>query len=136
VLAASVRHAVQRAGADEAWGWFLIRTGLQRADALHRGLGQRLARDIAVGVEAGRFKVDDVPATMLAAAGAILAVCAARLHGGIGADAPERAATMVLRLLGVSAPDARRLAQRPLPAIVPPEPLTPKPASARRGAPA
>src|SRR6516162_7651027 len=52
VLAASVRHAVHRAAADDAWGWFLVRTGLTRGDALQRGLGQRLARDIRIGVDA------------------------------------------------------------------------------------
>jgi len=139
VLAASTRHAVQRAAADEAWGWFLIRTGLQRSDALHQGLGRRLARDIRVGVDAGRFHVDDLPAATLAAAGTVLAICAARLHGTIGADAPERAATLVLRLLGVAPVEARRLARRPLPEIVLPEPLTHTPAprvrpTKRRGA--
>src|SRR3989442_13793575 len=51
VLAASVRHAVARAAADEAWGWFLVRTALARAGGLRRGLGRHLARDIRIGVE-------------------------------------------------------------------------------------
>jgi AcrR family transcriptional regulator len=117
VLAASVRHAVHRAAADDAWGWFLVRTGLTRGDALQRGLGQRLARDIRIGVDAGRFDLDDVPAATFGAAGTVLAICAARLHGALPADAPERAATLVLRLLGLPAGEARRLANRPLPAI-------------------
>ena len=134
VVAASTRHAVRRAAADQGWGWFLIRTGLQRADALHHGLGRRLARDIQVGVDAGRFAVDDHPAATLAAAGTVLAICAARLHGTIGADAPERAATLLLRLLGVTPAEARRIARRPLPTITLPEPLTPKPAPPARPA--
>src|SRR3989442_13681195 len=121
VLAASVRHAVGRAASDEAWGWFLIRTALARANGLRRGLGQRLARDIRIGVEERRFKVDDPPAAMLAAGGAILAIIAARLHGEIGHDAPERAAALVLKLLGLPAGEARRVASRPLPAIAAPE---------------
>jgi len=123
VLAASVRHVVVRAAADEAWGWFLVRTALARGGGLRRGLGKRLARDIAIGARRRRFKMEDPLATTLAAGGAILALIAGRLQGEIAADAPERAATVVLRLLGLSAGEARRIAQRPLPAIAMPRDL-------------
>ncbi|TMA55490.1 MAG: helix-turn-helix transcriptional regulator [Deltaproteobacteria bacterium] len=121
VLAASVRHAVMRAASDEAWGWFLIRTALARGDGLRRGLGRRLARDVGTGAKAGRFKVDDLVGTMLAAGGAILAIIAGRLQGEIGDDAPERAAAVVLKLLGLPAREASQVANRPLPAIAVPE---------------
>src|SRR5262245_3253530 len=67
VLAASVRHVVARAAADEAWGWFLVRTALARGRGLRRGLGKRLARDIAIGVRRRRFRMEDPLATMMAA---------------------------------------------------------------------
>src|SRR6185503_6075149 len=44
ILAATVRHAIRKAAADEAWGWFLVRSTLVRSGAMGRGLGQRLAR--------------------------------------------------------------------------------------------
>jgi AcrR family transcriptional regulator len=121
VLAASVRHAVARAASDEAWGWFLVRTALARAGGLRGGLGQRLARDIRIGVERRRFKMEDPLAAMLAAGGAILAIIAGRLHGEIGDDAPERTAVVVLQLLGVPAREASQIASRPLPAIAAPQ---------------
>jgi AcrR family transcriptional regulator len=121
VLAASVRHAVARAASDEAWGRFLVRTALARAGGLRGGLGQRLARDIRIGVERRRFKVEDQLVAMLAAGGAILAIIAGRLHGEIGDDAPERAAVVVLKLLGLPAKEASQIANRPLPAIAAPE---------------
>ena len=117
VLAASVRHAVGRAASDDAWGWFLIRTALARAGTLRQGLGPRLARDIRIGVERRRFKVKDSLAATLAAGGAVLAIIAARLHREIGDDAPERAAAVVLELLGLPAAEASRVAKRPLPPI-------------------
>jgi len=117
VLAASVRHTVARAAADEAWGWFLVRTALARAGGLRRGLGRRLARDVRIAVRAHRLKVDDPLAATLAAGGTILAIIAGRLHGEIGADAPERAAVVVLRLLGLPAKSASDIAHRPLPPI-------------------
>ena len=121
VLAASVRHAVMRAASDDAWGWFLIRTALARGDGLRRGLGRRLARDVRTGVAAGRFEAEDLVATMLAAGGTILAIIAGRLRGEIGADAPERAAAVVLKLLGLAGKEASEVARRPLPAIGVPE---------------
>jgi AcrR family transcriptional regulator len=121
VLAASMRHAVTRAGADEAWGWFLIRTALARVGGLRGALGQRLARDVRIGIERGRFKVEDPQAALLAAGGTVLAIIAGRLHGELGDDAPERAATIVLTLLGLPAREARRIAHRRLPAIALPQ---------------
>lgn len=122
ILAASVRHALARAAADEAWGWFLVRTALARNGGLLRGgLGARLARDIRIGLERGRFEADDPPAAMLAAGGAILAIIAGRLRGEIGEDAPERAAMVVLKLVGLRPKEAARIARQPLPAIAAPQ---------------
>ena len=42
---------------------------------------------------------------------------AGRLHGGLGNDAPERGARMILQLLGLTAKDAAKVATRPLPAV-------------------
>jgi AcrR family transcriptional regulator len=117
VLAASVRHAVARAASDEAWGWFLVRTALARSGGLRAGLGRRLARDVRIGITRRRFKVDDPAVATLAAGGAILAVIAGRLHGDVGDDAGSRAAATVLRLLGLPAGEARRIAGRPLPTL-------------------
>jgi AcrR family transcriptional regulator len=117
VLAASIRHAVLRASRDEAWGWFLIRTGLTRTDGVKRGLGRRLARDIQIGIDARRFTAADPTAATIAAGGIVLSVIASHLHGTIGKDAPERAATMVLRLLGVAEREARQVSKRTLPPI-------------------
>jgi len=117
VFAASVRSLLRRTAEDETWGWFFIRTGFTRMDAVRRGLGRRMARDIANGIAAGRFKVDDAPAVVLAAGGVVLAMIAGRLHGQVGADAPERAARIVLQLLGLTAKDATKVATRPLPDV-------------------
>ena len=119
VLAASVRHAVGTAANDEAWGWFLVRTALARAGALRSALGRRLARDIRIGITKRRFVADDPIGVTVAAGGAILAMVAAQLHGELRNDAPERAAMVVLTLLGLPAREARAIARRPLPALEP-----------------
>ena len=117
VFAASIRHVLRKTAEDETWGWFLLRTGLTRTDVVRRGLGRRIARDIAKGIAAGRFKVDDERAVVLAAGGVALAMIAGRLHGALGDDAPERGAHMVLQLLGLTAKDAAKVATRPLPDV-------------------
>jgi AcrR family transcriptional regulator len=116
VLAVAVRSAVLRAATDPGWGWFLIRTALARSDALQAGLGQRLARDVKRGISKRRFQVDDPVAAVLAVGGVILAFIAGRLHGDLGDEAPRRAATVVLKMLGLPADEALALAKRPLPA--------------------
>jgi hypothetical protein len=76
---------------------------------------------IRSGSNAGPFETDDPLAAMLAAGGPILAIIAGRLKGDIGADAPERAATVVLSLVGLRAKEAAQIARRPLPAIAAPQ---------------
>jgi AcrR family transcriptional regulator len=116
VVAASVRYVVMRGGEDPTWGWFLLRSALL-AQALRAGLGRRLRRDIRLGIEAGRFRVGDVTYATLAVSGVTMSVLAARLHGEIGVDAPESAAAITLKLLGLSARQAEAVANRPLPEI-------------------
>jgi AcrR family transcriptional regulator len=116
ILAASVRYVVKRGCEDPPWGWFLIRASLS-TQALRTGLGQRLARDVRLGLEAGRFRGGDVVHTTLAIAGITLSMLAARLHGEVEADAPEAAATIALKLVGLPARQAETVASRPLPEI-------------------
>jgi AcrR family transcriptional regulator len=116
IVAASVRYVVMRGCEDSTWGWFLMRAALM-AEALRSGLGRRLMRDIRLGVDAGRFRVDDVTYAMLAVSGVTLSVLAGRLHGELGADGPENAAAIALKLLGLSSRQAQAIATRPLPEI-------------------
>ena len=116
VVAASVRYVVMRGSEDPTWGWFLLRSVLL-AQALRTGLGRRLMRDVGLGIEAGRFRVSDVTQATLGISGVTLSVLAARLHGELGADAPESAAAIALKLVGLPARQAEAIASRPLPEI-------------------
>jgi len=116
IVAASVRYVVMRGCEDPTWGWFLLRSVLL-AQALRIGLARRLMRDIRLGLEAGRFRATDVTYATLAVSGVALSVLAARLHGELREDAPENAAAVALKLLGLSARQAQGIATRPLPEI-------------------
>lgn len=116
IVAASVRYVVMRGSQDPTWGWFLIRS-IFLAQALRTGFGRRLMRDIRLGIEAGRFRVGDVTYAALAISGVTLSVLAGRLHGELRDDAPEQAATIALKLVGLPARQAEAIAGRPLPEL-------------------
>jgi len=116
VLSASVQYTVARAIEDQTWGCFLIRSGLSMP-TFNVSLVRRMARDIDIGVAAGRFKVSDRESVVYAASGAVLAIMSAELRGEIGGDAPRRTAEILLRMLGLSPADAAEIARRPLPPV-------------------
>jgi AcrR family transcriptional regulator len=116
VLAASLRYGVERAIDEPDLGWFLVHSGLS-AHRMRMGLGMRMARDIRLGVESGRLHADDLEATLFAVGGMVLSIMAARLDGELESEAPERAATLALNLLGIPNPEAGEIAHRPLPPL-------------------
>ena len=118
ILAASVRYVVMRGCEDPAWGWFLIRASLP-AQALRIGLGRRLARDIRSGSRRGDSGRATSPTPRWRSPASTLSMLAARLHGEIGADAPEAAATIALKLVGLPARQAEAIASRPPPRAPP-----------------
>lgn len=82
-----------------------------------RGLGPRGRRDVAAAAAAGRFQVADPELAMAVAGGALMGL------GQLLQDQPERhdaqgvdqVTESVLRLFGLSAEEAHRLCQMPLP---------------------
>jgi AcrR family transcriptional regulator len=116
VLAASMRYGVERAIKEPDLGWFLVHSGLS-AHQMRVGLGMRMARDVRIGIESGRLQADDLDATLFAVGGIVLSIMAGRLEGALESEAPERAATLALILLGIPNPEAGEIARRPLPPI-------------------
>lgn len=131
VIAVCVRHTIRRAGREPVWGQFLIREGLS-GRAVTRGLGQRLWRDIELGIKAGRLKVADPVMTYLAIGGAVLSAVSAALQlhdpasllavlakqmGLKAADIPERCAAVLLHTLGLSVDQSEKIVRRTLPEV-------------------
>ena len=130
VIAASIRHTLERARRDGVWGRFLLREGLS-SRMLTRGLGARLLRDIQKGIAAGRFPPDDALTAFIGLAGSTLAALAveieyvngsagtippdvSRIVASPGPDLPERTAAAIWRFLGLPDGEAREIARRPL----------------------
>ena len=55
----STRHLMRTAVSDPVWGWLVVRLGIAQ-DGLLSALGPRASRDLQIGVDSGRFKIDDV----------------------------------------------------------------------------
>ncbi|MGN6720993.1 MAG: TetR/AcrR family transcriptional regulator [Marmoricola sp.] len=90
------------------------------------GFGPRARRDIALAIEAGRFKVDDLDLAMALAFGAAMSL------GQLLHDDPSRSAESttddatesLLRMLGMTPAQARRLAHEALPDLPVPPTIT------------
>jgi AcrR family transcriptional regulator len=96
----------------------LLSNGLSLLSA-DRGLAPRARRDIVAAAEAGRFDVDD-PGLALAVVGGALLGLGQLLHDEPDrddAEAADKVTEHVLKLLGMSADEARRICQQPLPDI-------------------
>ena len=86
--------------------------------AAPRGLAPRARRDLQTAVAAGRFTVDDPDVALACAAGALLGVLQVASTdtgpGGVDRAADELAANL-LRMFGVSADEATRIARSRIP---------------------
>ena len=96
---------------------FLTGAGLDALD-IPTGLAPRALRDIQAGQAAGRFTVPDADIALSAAAGGLLGLLrmCQRHPGRITETTVDQLTEALLRLLGVPAPEAARLAALPLPA--------------------
>ncbi len=116
VVSAAMRYTVRKAAADEVWGRFLFFSGLD-IPYPQIVLIQRLNRDINAGIKAGRFEVPDLECAVTMIGGGVLSITRTLRRMEIGADAPERAAAIALSILGLPRKEARKIANRPLPAV-------------------
>ena len=95
---------------------FLTGAGLDLLDSA-TGLAPRALRDLNAGQDAGRFTVPDAGIALSAVAGGLLGLLRLRQRHPERVDetAVDQLAEAILRLLGVPAPEAARLAALPLP---------------------
>ena len=125
IISSSIRHTMNRAKEDPLWGRFLVREGMS-ARSMRGGVGLagRLNRDLAQGLEIGRFKASDSFVTFISVGATVLGAIVAELDSiGNEKDAklmealPERTAALVLTILGVDGLEATKIATAPLPPI-------------------
>lgn len=112
----SLRHLMNTALSDPAWGWVMIRLGITH-ETLLKTLGPRAARDLQIGVESGRFTIPDVSLAAAMTFGGLISAMHEYL-GGEDRDAPStHYAEYLLRMAGIPAAEAHDIVRLPLPPL-------------------
>jgi AcrR family transcriptional regulator len=111
VVAVAHRHFVDLAHEQPELAWFMVRLEVTH-DSLLATLGAYAARDLQLGIDAGRFDVPDAPTALAAMGGALLGTIRSVLAGRLGPEAGEAHVIGVLRMLGLDRVDATEVARR------------------------
>lgn len=104
----------------------ILKSGADVVSA-EKGLAPRVRRDLAAGIEAGRFRASDPDLSMALVCGAALGL-GQLLHRRPDiddAEATDETTVRVLQLLGIDEPEALRICDLPIPRL---EPLIWRPA--------
>lgn len=112
----SLRHLMHTAVSDPVWGWFMVRLGIAQ-DGLLDALGPRASRDIQIGIDSGRFDIDDVKLASAMTFGSLLAVMHDYLDTDRKEDPSSAYAESLLRMVGIPPAEAKEIANRPLPVL-------------------
>lgn len=112
----SLRHLMHTAVSDPVWGWFMVRLGIAQ-DGLLDALGPRASRDIQIGIDSGRFDIDDVKLASAMTFGSLLAVMHDYLDTDRKEDPSSAYAESLLRMVGIAPAEAKEIAHRPLPVL-------------------
>jgi AcrR family transcriptional regulator len=112
----ALRHTFRGIPEDPLCAWFVLRSGLPD-ERLLDGIGESGTRDVARGVAAGRFAVDNPAAGSTLFVASLIGVISARVDGRLRDEDLDDAVEYALRLLGVPAVEASEIAHRPLPSL-------------------
>ncbi len=112
-FAICIRHTIRMADHDPVWAWFAVRAGLYVRE-FELSLGPRLLRDLQQGIEAGRFTPRDLRSSLVVIGGATVAAMQGRLIGALEEPADHFVAEHLLRMLGLDAAEAERIASLPI----------------------
>ncbi|HEV8560502.1 MAG TPA: TetR/AcrR family transcriptional regulator [Actinophytocola sp.] len=118
VFATSIRISGRLGWTHPDLARFITGAGLDLLD-IPRGLAPRALRDIKLGQAAGRFTVPHADIALGAVAGGLLGLLRVHQHHPeqIDETAVDQLAEAILRMLGVPAREAKRIAVRELPDI-------------------
>lgn len=107
ILCVSILCTLRHVREDELWGWFLVRSAWTVPE-IRETLGRRMARDIMAGVERKRFTVPHNEMTIELLATTIMAAIRISLEGRAPPQEDRVLIELVLRILGLSPPEALR----------------------------
>lgn len=100
IVGLNIQQTMHHTLADPIWGWFFVHAASSVSDLVET-MGGRLARDIRIGVDAGRFRCADILATMDCIIGGALHVLRQVLEGRRAPETVDRFTEFALRGLGI-----------------------------------
>ncbi|WP_321816852.1 MULTISPECIES: helix-turn-helix domain-containing protein [unclassified Paraburkholderia] len=100
IVGLNVRQVMRHTLDDPIWGWFFVNAASSVSDLIET-MGGRLARDIRIGVDAGRFHCADVLAAMDCIIGGALHVMRQILEKRRTPETVDRFTEFALRGLGI-----------------------------------
>src|SRR5207249_2021310 len=103
--------------ADRQWGWAFVNASLSGPKLFGEETYNEALQTIAAGCAKGVFQVSNREAALDVALGAVLVSAMTILQGPTKPDHPEATTEFILRALGVSVSQARRLVSLPLPEL-------------------
>ncbi len=116
VISVALRHTLRRMPEDPVCAWFIFDSGLPQKRLLE-GIGESGNRDIARGIETGRFTIDNPKAGAVLLSGALVSTLSGRLEQTLDDSDLDDATEYLLRVLGVPLDEAQEIAHRPLPEL-------------------
>lgn len=117
IVALTLKYCLQQAQDNDDWSTFLTYSGLSPENHLLEQDDEQCLEDIQRGVQAGRFKVDDVYYIQSLITGMVRHVNKEISRGRLGRNAMENTVRYVLRMLGLPDVVAKALAETRLPPI-------------------
>ncbi|MFM0045650.1 TetR/AcrR family transcriptional regulator [Paraburkholderia sediminicola] len=119
-IAMAVRTFIELSIRNPEWGWLLVRTIPLRGGAVSDEMNRGVVYDLECGQASGRFRLPSIPAALALSLGTITMAIRTVVAEPTPEDFPETIAAMILRGLGMSVAEAKRVAAKSLP----PNPLS------------
>lgn len=116
----AMQHYLKRAQRDQAWGWAMVHLSAMGPIFGEETYGS-CCRTMEQAIATGQFDIPDARYGTVILMGSVLAAMVVMLREGGSRIQPHLVSERVLRALGVSEREARRIATGPLPRISQPD---------------
>ncbi len=113
IVSSGFRAVVRRVHQEPAWGQSIVHA-FDHAHGAARPLAERLARDLQLGMDEGRFARLPIDHLVIVIAGIQSGIDRHVAAGRLGPEAGDVGAELVLRMLGVPGDEAAPIAHGPL----------------------